>query len=81
LQFGHLFAQQKETANPAVSTRSREVAKPKPGSAFEFWHALKTLGVETQLVVYEQEGHMLVKPEHQRDRTRRTVAWFDAHLR
>jgi dipeptidyl aminopeptidase/acylaminoacyl peptidase len=32
-------------------------------------------------VVYEQEGHMFVKPEHQRDRTRRTVAWFDAHLR
>ena len=53
---------------------------PTPQS-YEFWHALKTLGVETQLVVYEHEGHMFVKPEHQRDRTRRTVAWFDAHLR
>jgi dipeptidyl aminopeptidase/acylaminoacyl peptidase len=52
---------------------------PTPQS-YEFWHALKTLGVETQLVVYEHEGHMFVKPEHQRDRTRRTVAWFDAHL-
>ena len=52
---------------------------PTPQS-YEFWHALKSLGVETQLVVYEHEGHMFVKPEHRRDRIRRTVAWFDAHL-
>jgi dipeptidyl aminopeptidase/acylaminoacyl peptidase len=53
---------------------------PTPQS-YEFWHALKTLGVETQLVVYEHEGHHFVNPAHQRDRIRRTVAWFDAHLR
>ena len=53
---------------------------PTPQS-YEFWHALKSLGVETQFVVYEHEGHMFVKPEHMRDRIRRTVAWFDAHLR
>jgi len=53
---------------------------PTPQS-YEFWHALKTLGVETKLVVYEHEGHMFMKPEHQRDRIRRTVAWFDTHLR
>jgi dipeptidyl aminopeptidase/acylaminoacyl peptidase len=52
---------------------------PTPQS-YEFWHALKTLGVETQLVVYEHEGHHFAKPEHQRDRIRRTAAWFDAHL-
>jgi dipeptidyl aminopeptidase/acylaminoacyl peptidase len=52
---------------------------PTPQS-YEFWHALKTLGVETQLVVYQHEGHMFVQPEHVRDRMRRTVAWFDAHL-
>jgi dipeptidyl aminopeptidase/acylaminoacyl peptidase len=53
---------------------------PTPQS-YEFWHALKTLGVETKLVVYEHEGHRIVNPAHQRDRIRRTVAWFDAHLR
>jgi dipeptidyl aminopeptidase/acylaminoacyl peptidase len=52
---------------------------PTPQS-YEFWHALKTLGVETALVVYEHEGHHFVKPEHNRDRVLRTVAWFDAHL-
>jgi dipeptidyl aminopeptidase/acylaminoacyl peptidase len=53
---------------------------PTPQS-YEFWHALKTLGVETQLVVYEHEGHHFVKPDHQRDRILRTIAWFDGHLR
>ena len=53
---------------------------PTPQS-YEFWHALKTLGVETTLVVYEHEGHAFAKPEHERDRVKRTIAWFDAHLR
>ena len=53
---------------------------PTPQS-YEFWHALKTLGVETRLVVYEHEGHHFAKPEHNRDRVLRTVAWFDSHLR
>lgn len=52
---------------------------PTPQS-YEFWHALRTLGVDTELVVYEHEGHMFVNPDHLRDRIRRTVAWFDAHL-
>jgi dipeptidyl aminopeptidase/acylaminoacyl peptidase len=53
---------------------------PAPQS-YEFWHALKTLGVETQLVVYEREGHLFANPKHQRDVIARTLAWFDAHLK
>jgi dipeptidyl aminopeptidase/acylaminoacyl peptidase len=53
---------------------------PAPQS-YEFWHALKTLGVETQFVVYEGEGHRFANPKHQRDVIARTLAWFDAHLR
>jgi dipeptidyl aminopeptidase/acylaminoacyl peptidase len=53
---------------------------PTPQS-YEFWHALKTLGVETELVVYEHEGHMFVKPEHMRDVIQRATAWFDDHLK
>jgi dipeptidyl aminopeptidase/acylaminoacyl peptidase len=52
---------------------------PAPQS-YEFWHALKTLGVETQFVVYEREGHRFANPKHQRDVIARTLAWFDAHL-
>jgi len=32
-------------------------------------------------VVFEHDGHLLAKPQHQRERIRRTVAWFDSHLR
>ncbi len=53
---------------------------PAPQS-YEFWHALKTLGVETQFVVYEHEGHMFSSPKHRQDVVERTLAWFDAHLR
>ena len=53
---------------------------PTPQS-YEFWHALKAQGVETQLVVYEHEGHMFVKAKHQRDVIERTLGWFDAHLK
>jgi len=53
---------------------------PTPQS-YEFWHALKTLGVKTQLVVYEREGHMFSKPDHLRDVMSRAVAWFDEYLK
>jgi dipeptidyl aminopeptidase/acylaminoacyl peptidase len=53
---------------------------PTPQS-YEFWHALKALGVETELVVYEHEGHMFVDPGHQRDVIERVRVWFDQHLR
>ena len=53
---------------------------PTPQS-YEFWHALKTLGIKTQLVVYEREGHMFVKPDHLRDVMSRAVAWFDEYLK
>jgi dipeptidyl aminopeptidase/acylaminoacyl peptidase len=51
-----------------------------PPQSYEFWRALKTLGVETELVVYENEGHAFLNPDHVRDVINRTTAWFDAHL-
>jgi dipeptidyl aminopeptidase/acylaminoacyl peptidase len=53
---------------------------PTPQS-YEFWHALKTLGVETELVVYEHEGHSFASPAHQRDVIERAVAWFDVRVK
>jgi dipeptidyl aminopeptidase/acylaminoacyl peptidase len=53
---------------------------PTPQS-YEFWHALKTLGVETELVVYDHEGHRFVKPQHVHDVIDRAAAWFDTHLK
>jgi len=53
---------------------------PAPQSR-EFWHALKTLGVETQLVIYPGEGHVFFKPEDQKDALDRLVEWFDKYLK
>jgi dipeptidyl aminopeptidase/acylaminoacyl peptidase len=61
-----------------VGERDGECPAPQ---SFEWYHALKTLGVETQLVVYADEGHSIRKPEHKRDIARRLVSWFDSHLR
>jgi dipeptidyl aminopeptidase/acylaminoacyl peptidase len=43
----------------------------------EWWHALKTFNVPVRLVVYPNEGHMLVKPSDARDYFVRTLEWFD----
>jgi dipeptidyl aminopeptidase/acylaminoacyl peptidase len=52
---------------------------PTPQSR-EFWHALKDLGVPTELVVYPGEGHAIRDLEHQRDIMERMVKWFDLYL-
>lgn len=62
-----------------VLVGDRDGECPAPQS-YEFWHALKTLGVETQFVIYANEGHNIVKPEDQRDIIQRMVEWFDRHL-
>lgn len=60
-----------------VGDRDGEVPAPQ---SYEFWHALKTLGVKTRLVVYPNEGHRISRPEHQKDILERLVAWFGEHL-
>jgi dipeptidyl aminopeptidase/acylaminoacyl peptidase len=57
--------------------RDAEVPAPQ---GYEFWHALKTLGVPTQLVIYPDEGHAIRMREHDRDRVVRSVAWFERFL-
>jgi dipeptidyl aminopeptidase/acylaminoacyl peptidase len=62
-----------------VIVGERDAECPSPQS-YEFWHALRTLNVPTQLIVYPGEGHMFVKPEHQRDRMDQILGWFDKYL-
>jgi dipeptidyl aminopeptidase/acylaminoacyl peptidase len=62
-----------------VIVGERDAECPSPQS-YEFWHALRTLNVPTQLIVYAGEGHMFIKPEHQRDRMDQILAWFDKNL-
>ena len=42
--------------------------------------ALKSLGRETQLIVYPGASHSLEKPSHRRDRMKRYLAWYGKYL-
>jgi dipeptidyl aminopeptidase/acylaminoacyl peptidase len=52
---------------------------PAPQS-YEFWHALKTFGTPTQLVIYPREGHHFSDPAHSRDLIERAVGWFNLYM-
>ena len=52
---------------------------PAPQS-FQFWHALKELGIPTQLKVYANEGHSFEEFENMIDVSVRTFEWFDYYL-
>jgi dipeptidyl aminopeptidase/acylaminoacyl peptidase len=58
----------------------RDISCPAPQS-YEFWHALKTLGVPTELAVYPIETHFFADPAHNRDVIERSAAWFDKYLK
>jgi dipeptidyl aminopeptidase/acylaminoacyl peptidase len=62
-----------------VVVGDRDGECPAPQS-YEFWHALKTLKVPTEFVIYPNEGHLFANPEHSRDVIDRTVAWFGQYL-
>jgi len=52
-----------------------------PAQTQEFWHALRTQGVPTTMVVYPGEGHGLRDAAHVADLEHRVLAWFDQYLR
>ena len=60
-----------------VGERDGECPAPQ---SYEFWHALKTLGVKTEFVLYPGEGHGFRQPDHILDVLKRTVSWFNENL-
>ena len=47
----------------------------------QMYQALRSLGVDTQLVIYPGQYHNITTPSYQKDRLERYVAWFDKHLK
>lgn len=46
----------------------------------QMYQALKSLGLDTELVIYPGEFHDMTRPSFLADRLDRDVKWFDAHL-
>ena len=47
----------------------------------QMYQVLRSLGVETQLVIYPGQYHTLTTPSYQRDRLERYLGWFDKYLK
>ena len=52
---------------------------PSVGSE-QMYQALKSLGVDTQLVIYPGQFHGLSIPSYERDRLQRYLNWFNKYL-
>jgi dipeptidyl aminopeptidase/acylaminoacyl peptidase len=46
----------------------------------QMYQALRSLGIDTQLVIYPGQYHGITKPSYQRDRLERYQAWYDKYL-
>ena len=57
----------------------RDVECP-AAQSLEFWHGLNAVGVPNSLVIFPGEGHGIRAPEHTKELTDRTLAWFDKYL-
>ncbi len=49
--------------------------------SYEYWNALRRLGVKTEFVVYPDEGHFFFRHADQIDVMSRVVNWLDAYLK
>ena len=47
----------------------------------QMYQALKSLGVDTELVIYPSQYHGITTPSYRQDRLERYVAWYDKYLK
>jgi dipeptidyl aminopeptidase/acylaminoacyl peptidase len=47
----------------------------------QMYQALRSLGVDTQLVIYPNQYHGITTPSYKKDRLERYLAWYDKYLR
>ncbi|MEA2720440.1 MAG: hypothetical protein QOJ39_2304 [Candidatus Eremiobacteraeota bacterium] len=71
----------KQAKTPALMLAGDRDAEVPVTQSYEYWHALRDLGVPTQLVIYPGEGHLFYKPADQQDVSRRVAGWFDKWLK
>jgi dipeptidyl aminopeptidase/acylaminoacyl peptidase len=50
------------------------------GGGEQMYQALKSLGIDTQLVIYPGQYHGITTPSYVRDRLERYLAWFNKYL-
>lgn len=47
----------------------------------QMYQALRSLGIDTQLIIYPNENHGIQRPSYVRDRYERYVGWYDKYVK
>jgi dipeptidyl aminopeptidase/acylaminoacyl peptidase len=71
----------KAVKTPTLMVAGDRDAEVPVTQSYEYWHALRELGVPSELVIYPGEGHLFQKPANQRDVAQRVAGWFDRWLK
>jgi dipeptidyl aminopeptidase/acylaminoacyl peptidase len=71
----------KNVAAPTLILAGDRDAEVPISQSYEYWNALRRLGVKTEFVVYPDEGHFFFRHADQIDVMSRTVNWFNAYLK
>jgi dipeptidyl aminopeptidase/acylaminoacyl peptidase len=58
----------------------RDFNVPVQGSQ-QMYQALRTLGIDTQLIIYPNENHGIQRPSYVRDRYERYLAWYEKYVK
>lgn len=58
----------------------RDFNVPVQGSQ-QMYQALRSLGIDTQLIIYPNENHGIQRPSYVRDRYERYLGWYDKYVR
>ncbi len=71
----------KNARTPTLSLVGERDSETPSAQSLEFWNGLRSLGVPSDLIIYENEGHQFSSLENRRDLLRRSVNWFDTYLK
>ena len=47
----------------------------------QMYQALRSLGIDTQLVIYPNEFHGITRPSYVKDRYQRYLDWYDKYVK
>jgi len=71
----------KRAVTPTLILHGQEDMDVPVAQAYEMYVALKTIGVETQLITYPREHHPIQERDHQLDLLARIADWCDRYLK
>lgn len=70
----------KNAVTPTLIQHGREDNRVPFANGMEFFRGLKDAGVETELVVYEDTGHVISRPKERLAAMKHNARWFDKYL-